>query len=274
MERKYFFDLSFSNNKIVDAEHAEWTKESINPDYLQYIKINGNTLRVSRPGCYLEHTNPIVIDTNKFTIAFNYKIDKIYYQKTLFQPKVIYSFGWNSGDIKVLDFDDEGNTYITIKINNNNITIPADYLTHHAWNHLLISSNNGLISVFHNGVKCSEAYYSNITYTFNYVKLGNYMNQEQFPEGPVVEYQYCTLVNDCLYKEDFDATNHNFHLLFPEGIYNDEEVTNSNTNTIVAAPYLYSSKDSYNDIIHRHEIIRHRNYKPDKSMQYLKYNFE
>ena len=270
MERQYFCNLLFFNNKLVDTEHAKWQLKGENA--AKYTSYN-NSFRIIKSGYYLEHIQPINITTKKFTVAFSYKIDKTFLQKTNFKPKDIYSLKWNSGEIKVLEFDSDNNTSIKIVVNGNDLSIPVNYLKDKNWNSLVLSCDNGRLQLFHNGIKKREDVYTNISYNFTYLKFGNYMIQDDLPEGPVIEYNNLVLVNDCLYNEDFDPNSPYLHLLFPEVVYSNIQQNNVQE-SIVAAPYIFSSKDSYNDIINNYEVTRHKNYIPDKSLQYLKYHFD
>jgi len=274
MERKYYCNMFVINNHIVDTEHAEWHIVGLtdkNPE--KYIKIKEDSFKVSKVGCYLEHIGPMNIDTNKFTLSFTYKLHQGFFQRLNFDPTDIYALGWNTGDIKIFDYDTQGNFIIRIIINENDIQIPINYIDYYYWNNLLLAYDNGRLQIFQNGVKKKEDIYNNITCTFDYLKVGNYKQQSFEHEGPIVEYNNIVLVNDCLYNEDFDWKKHYLHLLFPEAIYNPKESKSSET--LVAAPYLYSSKNSYNDILNNNqEVTRRKDYKPDRQFQYLKYKFE
>lgn len=274
MERYYFCNMFIKNKKLIDTEHVEWHRVgSVEKNLEKYIQFTSNSVKISSMGYYLEHTGPMIINTNKFTISFAYKIHSGFFQRLNFDPIDIYSFGWNTGDIKILDYDEQGNIMIRILINNHDITIPINYTDYFDWNHLLLAYDNGKLQIYHNGIKKKEDIYDNITCKFDYIRLGNYKPQEFLHEGPIVEYNNIVLVNDCLYNEEFDWKENHLHLLFPEIVYNQEAISKS-PETLKAAPYLFSSRDSYNDKLHEMEITRHKNYKPQKDLFYLKYKFD
>lgn len=271
MERHYFCNLLFFNNELVDTEHTKWQLKGENA--ITYTSYANNTFRILKSGYYLETEQPINIVTKKFTLSFSYKIDKTFLNEIKVKPKDIYSVKWNSGEIKVLDFSSDHKPFIKIIINNNTLSIPVNYIIDKNWNNIVLACDNNRITVFYNGIKKLENTYDNITYNFAYLKFGNYVNQNDLPEGPVIEYKNLCLVNDCLYNEDFDPSSPSLHLLFPEIVYNESPEVPI-PKGIVAAPYLFSSRNSYNDIIHNKEITRHKNYIPDKTLQYLKYHFD
>lgn len=261
------------NKQIVDTEHAEWFIVGLSEKYPEkYITFNNDSFTVFKVGCYLKHTKPIIIDTNKFTLSLTYKLHQGFFQRLNINPIDIYALGWNTGDIKIWDYDEQGNFSIKIIINENEIVIPINYIDYYYWNNLVLSYDNGKLQIFHNGIKKKEDIYDNITCNFDFLKVGNYTQQSFDKQGPIVEYNNILLVNDCLYTEDFNWKNNYLHLLFPEAIYNQEAAISPDT--IVAAPYIFSSKNSYNDIINNHEVTRRKDYKPDRQFYYLKYKFE
>ena len=271
MERRYFFNLLFKDKKMDDTEHVVWdyiTTSSMKKSF----SLSKNTLKILKDGCYIKPNVEAHITTKKFTISFKYKIDEIFLQKNRFFLKDIYSMQWSNGFIKVLENVND-QSFIKINLNGNEFLEPVYYFAKPIWHHLLISCNNNIIRIFINGGKVKEHITDNISYDFTDIKFGNYIQQEQsHPAGPVIEYNELVLVDDCLYYDNFKVPTHPLHLLFPELIYKEEE--KKSPEKLVCAPYIYSSKDSTNDIINNYDIIRHRNFVPDKSRHLSKYKFE
>ena len=193
--------------------------------------------------------------------------------RAIYNEKDIYSLHWGSGYIKVLEFIDH-NQYIQINLNGYDFYIAVDYVKNSGWNHILVTCDKGLVRIYYNGIKKKEYSFQYPSYQFDFLELGNYkMNyKKQLPYGPIVEYDELVIVNDCLYTEDFEIPTHQLHILFPEVVY--EVTSNKETNGKIAAPYLYSSKDSHNDALHGIDISRHRNYIIDRSKQVSKYKFD
>lgn len=269
MERKYYINLNCKDNGLYDTENNSWIMKGTDP--AKYIDLSDNTIKIKKDGYYLENNLSINITTKRFTISFKYRIDKLFYQKNYLARTDIYSLCWNSGYIKVLEFD-EDQQLIAVCINNYILRIPANYLKYTGWNHLLITCNNGIIQIYYNGIRKLEDIYSNITYNFDSIKLGNYIIQHNSTNDPVIEYDDIVLVNDCLYNEEFNVPSYPLKVIFPER-YIKEKEENTTMETLVAAPVLFSTKDSLNDIIHDKEIVRHKAYKEDKSLYISKYNF-
>lgn len=275
MERYYYINLLFEGNRINDTEHGRWKIIGSKPDALEsYLDFTNETMLVKQDGCYLINDNHIDLSNEKkYTLSLKYKINENYLIKAIYNEKDIYSLHWGSGYIKILEFIDT-NPYMRINLNGYDCYIAVDYIKNSGWNHILITCDNGATKIYYNGIKKKEYSFDFPSYRFDYLELGNYKidYKKQIPYGPIVEYDELVVVNDCLYTSDFEVTEHQLHMLFPEIVYEVPSVQEQST--ITAAPILFSSKDSHNDSLHSIDISRHRNYKTDRSKQVSKYKFD
>lgn len=269
MERQYYINLNCTNHVLHDSKKNSWDIKGPVDNPEQYIDLSRNTIKFLRDGCYLECNSPV--NTNRFTLSFKYKIDQNFFQKANVSKTDIYALYWNNGFIKILEFKDD-KQFIVININDNDIRIPENYVKYPEWNHLLLSCKNDTVQLYYNGIRKEDKEYPDITYDFNHIKLGNYVDQNKALEGPIVEYDDIVIVNDCLYTEEFDVSDYPLQMLFPEETTTDN-IIDKERETLISAPVLFSSKDSLNDIIHNHEVTRHKNYIKDKSLCISKYKF-
>lgn len=269
MERYYFCNLLFSQNELIDTEKAIWTIQSSLSDPTNYLTYTSTSMRITKADCYLNHTQDMNITTNKFTIAFSYKINlKSSYEASELTSEIC-SVQWNHGSINILDFEEV--PVIAISIDDNIITVPVDYEKDTGWNNIVFCCDNNLIRIFHNGKLKKEDIYTNpINYNFTYFNFGNCSSSLESMISSI-DYNYFVFVNDSLYETEFDVKNM-LHSLFPEVVTIPLE--NEIYEEFNRAPYIYSSNKSYKDIINDHEVVRPKNYKPDTSLSTFKYRFD
>ena len=275
MERYYYINLLFEGNKINDTEHGRWKIIGSKPDALEsYLDFTNETMLVKQAGCYLINDNHIDLSNEKkYTLSLKYKIEENYLVKAMYNEKEIYSLHWGSGYIKILEFIDN-KPYLRINLNGYDCYIAVDYIKNSGWNHILVTCDNGAIRIYYNGIKKKECSFDFPSYKFDYLELGNYKidYKKQLPIGPIVEYDELVIVNDVLYTSDFDVSEYQLHMLFPEVVYEAPSVKKSTG--VVAAPIAFSTKDSNNDNLHSIDIVRRRDYKTDRSRQVSKYKFD
>lgn len=281
MERYYHINLLFHDGELKEREHGIWkfyrNDNEVLIDTSIYFNIT-NTLNLNKDGCYLKNmTNIDLSNDKKYTISIKYKIDEKYLREATTVQKEIYTLSWSNGSIKVLEFNDKGSN-INVNINGKEFIFLVDYVKDSDWNHLLISYEDYILRIFYNGIKKKENRLEHPSFIFNDIKLGNYRRDllKNKPEGPIISYDEFILVNDCLYKDEFSVPNELLSILFPEYVYDDnkEEIDQS---TLVAAPYLFSNRDSFNDTLHKFDIVRHKDYSPIRENYYkrvAKYKFD
>lgn len=271
MERYYYINLLFKNNQIYDTEHGRWRIigiDNINP-LENYLDFSNDTMLVKHNGCYIINDNHIDLSNEKkYTLSLKYRIDEEYMKQAIENENDIYSLHWGSGYIKILEFVNHI-SYLRVNLDGYDFYIKMDYIKNYNWNHLLITCDKDMVSIYYNGKKKKEYKFTSPSYTFDFLELGNYTNTNI---NSIVEYNELVIVNDCLYDRDFIVSDHPLHLLFPEVVYENPIIITNYPK--VAAPRLFSSKNSHNDIIHNIDIMRHVDYKIDRSKQVSKYKFE
>lgn len=303
IERHYFFNLLVKNHTLDDTEKVQWTLHGDT----KYLDLSSNTMHFKKDNCYITPNVNAIIDTRKFTISIKYKIDRVYIEKslsrlfkidvdeflngrtvldfldskrtdiaveeteTLAKYYTIHTLAWDNGHINLLEYiNDE--MFIVIEIDGQRFIEPVNYVKYDDWNHLLISYKDQKIHIFHNGIRKEIVPFQNPSFVFKNFKFGNYEIQNFRPQN-MIEYSELVMVNDCLYTEEFTVPEQPIHILFPEVVYEDIE-KDPVYDTLVSAPYLFSTKDSMNDIFHHIEITRHKKFIPNKTMQMSKYHFE
>lgn len=288
MKRQYFINLLFYNdrlNPIVDSEQGIWTryknnyKVNTNWQYNKYWDFSNNTMLLKRSGNHIRNKTDFIIDSDMFTLSFKYKIDKEWLFRALISNEKIQSFSWNNGLIQLLCYDALETPCISVKYKSEEYLIPIDYITKYGWNHFLMSlDKDHILRIFINGNKCKEKKLTAISYDFANIRFGNIEFKDIIKlEGPIIEYDELVLVNDCLYTDTFEVPKQHLHQLFPEiEIEEPEDVIEVKN---IAAPFIFGSNKSKNDILHEYPITQRKDYKIDnlslkKNNQIAKYKFD
>lgn len=291
MERYYYINLLFTNdrhNPIKDTEHGDWVryknnyKVTTNWQYNKYWDFSNNTMLLKRNGNHLRNRSDFTIEGNQYSISFRYKIDKDWLFQALINSENICSLSWDNGSVDLLRHDSLNSTCIVVKLLNEEFFVPIDYINHYEWNHFLLSKDeDDVLRIFVNGNKYKEKKLRVVNYHFSNLRFGNIEIKDTTNiEGPVIEYDELVIVNDCLYKDNFEVPTQRIHQLFPEVTIKDEETIEENPIVKnIIAPFIFGSTKSTIDKLNDIPIIRRSDFKIDnvqttKRKQILKYRFD
>lgn len=268
MVRTYLSNVSFRNsaNPIVDSENIK-TKWSMyvngeetsswgggldfsNPSFLGNLSPNTSMI-ITTPNTFIRSTNPIVSDTNQFTIATRYRIPESAIYDLITDLPILPLIKWDDGMLNVMDYTD------TDKIC---IGISHDWLTHKGPIHydslgygnpiqLVWQIDHHSILLYINGIKIIDDYISNEINTLTNLSIGNcgdYTTEIQIDE---------LAITDSI-EPPTSFTLKPYHSLYPE-VDDVDVVKRRRVNTV-------SDQDRLNLDL---DITRHSDYTPPKSYQ-------